>query len=187
MKFLPLPDQAQRLCDELHAPERLQRHLRLVHDVTASLLNRLAGAFPSVTVERHSVLLGAAVHDLGKTLHPEELTGVGRRHELDGPILLRRHGLPEPIARFARTHGTWESEFVTFQELLVALADHLWRGSRDNCLENRVLSEITRRTAQARWAGFVKMDDICMQLAADGEARMRWQALGASSDVPVLA
>src|SRR5262245_33566156 len=134
MYIEPLPDEAKRLCQALNAPERLIRHLTLVHHVAGALLESVAVEFPDLQVDAAAVAFGAATHDLGKVLHPNELTAPGRLHEQDGPPLLERHGVPPNLARFARTHGTWQSEPVEREDLLVALADKIWKGQRDEAL-----------------------------------------------------
>lgn len=176
----PLPPEAQRLCDELAAPERLRRHLILVHDVAADLVERLAGTFPAVVLDYHSITLGAAIHDIGKMLHPEELVGPGRLHEIDGPHLLEQHGIPPAVAKYARTHGTWKDDKVELADLVVALADNLWRGRRNQELETKVVEVVSTLTGQDRWAVFERLDDIFEHIAAEGDRRLAWQAGGGS-------
>lgn len=175
--LLPLPVEAQRLCSQLQAPERLRRHLTLVHDVAARLLDRLAVAFPSVIFERKSILLGAATHDLGKTIHLDELTGNGCLHQLDGPALLNRHGLPESIARFARTHGTWDRETIGLDDLLIALADNIWKGHRNGPLETMVIQDISSSVKQEAWAVYDMLDAIIRRLTMHADSRLAWQRL----------
>lgn len=138
----------------------------------------MTAGFPSLKLDAAAVLLGAATHDLGKTLHPEELVGPGRRHEFDGPGLLQRFGLPEEIARFAATHGTWESEQVTLEDRLVALADNLWQGRRREQLERLVVAEVATQTSLDQWAVFYQIDTICERLAARSDERLQWQVGG---------
>jgi len=73
----PLPPDVGELLVRLAAPPRLAAHLRAVHDVAADLLDWVARHHPDLPVDRDAVLFGAATHDIGKTLHPEELTGPG--------------------------------------------------------------------------------------------------------------
>jgi HD superfamily phosphodiesterase len=171
-----LPAEADRLCREIRAPERLVRHLRLVHDAAASLLEELTRAFPTLSVDARAVLIGAAVHDLGKALHPEELSGPGNLHERDGPALLERHGLEPSLARFARTHGGCDSEPVEPEDLLVCLADRLWRGVRDNRLEGRIVLVLADRCGIEAWEAFERFDRIAERVASGAESRLAWQA-----------
>ena len=114
----PVPEKASLLYLELRAPPRLVRHLQVVHASALMLVDGLARCFPDLAFDRQRVLLGAAIHDLGKVLHPEEIQGPGHLHEINGPGLLEHHGLEASLARFARTHAEWDGEGI--EDLLVA-------------------------------------------------------------------
>ena len=60
----------------------------------------------------------------------------------------------------------------SFEEWLVALADKLWKGTRDETLELRVIDEIAQRLGQDRWDVFMKLDSFFEALAADGPKRL---------------
>jgi hypothetical protein len=170
--MIPLPADAARLLTELHAPARLVRHLSLVHDVAAALLDQLdaAGALPPA-VDRAAVCFGAATHDIGKTLHPEELSAPGAQHERAGESLLLAHGVPPHLARFARTHAAPED----LEDLLVALADRLWRGKRDPALEDRLLTTLSAALSLPAWQLLLTLDDIATALTHDAPARLAHQ------------
>lgn len=179
MNLRPLPPETLRLYKELQPPERLILHLKLVHDVAAVLIEQVVRMFPNLAFDVEAVRFGAAVHDLGKVLHhPQELIGPGRSHERDGPPLLESLGVEPRLARFARTHGMWQSEPVELEDLLVALADTLWKGKRDESLEGLIVKKIAEQVGQESWAVFEKLDKIADDLAADGERRLVWQASG---------
>ena len=95
----PLPPAALAVCDALGAPPRLVAHLRLVHDCAAELVEAIHQEFPRLRFDPDAVLFGAATHDIGKTLHPQELIGPGAEHEAAGPGLLERLGVPPALAR----------------------------------------------------------------------------------------
>src|SRR5690242_6017573 len=105
-----LPADARQILETLHAPARLVAHLTLVHDVAAQLLQALLTRWPDLPVDHQAVLFGAATHDVGKVLHPNELHGPGHEHEKDGPRLLEWLGISRERGRFSRTHGTWRQE-----------------------------------------------------------------------------
>jgi hypothetical protein len=132
-----LPPIAAGLCEKLAAPSLLVRHLILVHAAAVELLDGLHAAFPDLVVDCGAVLLGASLHDIGKVLHPGELTGPGNQHERDGPGLLIENGVPPRLARFARTHGRWR-DVNDLEDLFVAVADNVWRGRRVDELETKV-------------------------------------------------
>jgi hypothetical protein len=175
MNLRPLPPKAQELCQRLAAPPRLIQHLTLVHDVAVTLTQRLHQQYPTLQVDAQAVAFGAATHDLGKTLHPNELSGPGDSHELDGPSLLENHGVPPELARFARTHGRGRYEGVTIEDLLVALADTVWKGKRSEELELRIIKAIALIAHTEEWKVFEMLDQILTDLASKAEQRLARQ------------
>lgn len=171
-----LPFDANHLLTTLNAPSRLVAHVSLVHDAAAEILDALQGRWPDLKIDEDAALFGAAIHDAGKILHPNELTGPGNRHEQDGPGLLQQHGVSPERSRFARTHGTWNSEqHLTLEDLLVALADYSWKGSRNEALETMVAGRITESLGTETWEAFMGLDEIVSKVASRGEERLAWQ------------
>ncbi len=177
MGFEPrqLPSGAKLLCDQLNAPARLVAHLRLVHDAAVEITDGLNSTFPDLAFDRDAVLFGAATHDLGKVLHPNELTGPGAEHEIDGPSLLESHGVPSELARFAKTHAGWSSR-LPLEDLLVGLADATWKGQRIDDLESQVVERIADQANVEAWKAFEKLDAILEDVASRGDERLAWQA-----------
>jgi len=171
---LPLPAEAQRLCHELNASARLVAHLRLVHDVACQIVAGVKKQFPAMEFDGDAVCFGAATHDLGKVLHPDELTGPGKLHEEDGPRLLEANGVPSNLARFARTHGSWDEESL-LEDLWVSLADAVWKGQRIDDLEELVVQRIAEETGQEAWSVFSASDLLLTEIASGGQARLAWQ------------
>jgi hypothetical protein len=159
----------------LRAPPRLVAHLALVHDAATEILAALDRRLVGLALDRDAVLFGAATHDLGKTVHPEELTGPGTRHEAAGEGLLIRHGIEPSMARFARTHGSWDRDDGTLEDLLVALADQVWKGKRVTELESRVARVITTMTGREEWEVWSELDEVLEAITADADERLRWQ------------
>lgn len=171
-----LPDKARRLLTVLNAPSRLVAHLTLVHDAASEILEALQARWPDFSVDRDAVLFGTAVHDIGKTCHPDELFCEGHLHEQDGPALLERLGVTAAHARFARTHGTWRQEAsTTIEDLLVALADHCWKGSRNEELESQIADRIAVSVDIEPWEVFLALDDILTKVANGADKRLAWQ------------
>lgn len=171
----PLPEDVQVLCSKLDAPPRLMAHLRLVHDTAVDLLKGLDASFPGLPIDCHAVLFGAASHDLGKMLHLDELSMAGNRHEQDGPELLERHGICPSLARFARTHAAWERDNLPLDDLLVATADTIWKGTRLEGLENMLVQRIAHASGKDAWEVFVAFDDLLTRIASAGDDRLAWQ------------
>jgi hypothetical protein len=168
----PLPETAAELLRDLAAPPRLGAHLRVVHDVAWSLTDALGRRWPTLDFDTTSVLFGAATHDLGKVLHPEELSGPGSLHEPAGQTLLLRYGVPAHLARFAGSHGTWDQPGRGTEDLLVSLADKVWKGRRVPELE-QLLGD---RIGGAAWETFRDLDDILQPLASGADERLAFQA-----------
>ncbi|TDB81662.1 HDIG domain-containing protein [Actinomadura sp. KC216] len=172
----PLPDEAVRLLEELDAPPRLAAHLRAVHDVAAELVAWAREHHPSADVDAEAVLFGAATHDIGKARHPSELSGPGAEHEEAGYELLRERGVEERLARFARTHASWDDPGVGLDDLLVSLADKVWKAKRVTALEQRVVDALAAASGQEPWQVFMALDDACDRLAAGADRRLAFQS-----------
>jgi hypothetical protein len=147
-----------------------------VHDVAWQLTQAFAAQFPGLTFDREAVLFGAATHDIGKTVHAEELSGPGSAHEQAGYELLLRHGYDETRARFARTHASWHLPEIRTDDLLVSVADKVWKGKRVTDLEQLLVARIAAVTSQEPWQAFMNLDDILARLAADADNRLAFQA-----------
>ena len=120
--------------------------------------------------------LGAAVHDIGKVVFPAELSAPGHEHEVAGEQLLREHGFPADIARFARSHGQWAMmRDARLEDVLVAWADKLWRGVRDDRLEDALTQHIAAATGEPTWQVFAAIDDIAADVAQGADWRLAWQ------------
>ncbi|MCX5262829.1 HD domain-containing protein [Streptomyces sp. NBC_00199] len=173
----PLPSEAVRLLEEVGAPPRLVAHLRAVHDVAAQLVERLARSCPRLPVDREAVLFGAATHDIGKALHPGELSGPGARHEEAGRELLLAHGVTAERARFAATHASWAAPGITVDDLLVSLADKVWKNKRAADLEDLVVAELARAAGRPAWQEFLDLDDFLTSVGEGADLRLAWQAM----------
>jgi hypothetical protein len=172
----PLPDQVNDLLESLQAPPRLAAHLRAVHDVADRLTEALAAQFPGLDFDRTAVLFGAATHDIGKTVHIGELSGPGSAHEEAGHELLLRLGIDDRLARFAGTHASWHRPGIGLDDLLVSLADKIWKGKRVTDLEQLVVDRIAAVTGREPWQAFMDLDDILGRLAAGADDRLAFQA-----------
>ncbi|MEU5280973.1 HD domain-containing protein [Streptomyces asoensis] len=172
----PLPAQVASLLEDVGAPLRLVAHLRAVHDVAARLLDWLGPHCPALAVDRQAVLFGAATHDIGKTLHPEELSGPGSRHEEAGRNLLLARGVPAASARFAGTHACWDAPDTAVEDLLVSLADKVWKNKRVADLEDLVVAELSRAGGRPVWQEFLDLDAFLTGLGEEAPLRLAWQS-----------
>ncbi|WP_246002457.1 HD domain-containing protein [Allorhizocola rhizosphaerae] len=171
----PLPDDVAALLREVSAPPRLAAHLRAVHDVAWQLVAAIANLCPALRFDREEVLFGAATHDIGKTIHPNELSQPGTRHEQAGYALLVESGVEHRLARFAANHGTWTAPGISTEDLLVSLADKIWKAKRIPDLEDRLIQRICDMTGEKHWEVFMNLDDLLDRLAQGADARLEFQ------------
>jgi HD superfamily phosphodiesterase len=162
--------EAYDLLVRLGAPPRLLAHAGLVAEAAEPLLTELQRRH--VRLDADFVRVAAVLHDAGKILHPEELQDSGSEHEAAGERLLLAEGVAPALARCCMSHAQWERMACSLEELLVALADHLWKGERKAELERRVIERIAERTGQAFWALFVELDTCFEAIAAGGTGRL---------------
>lgn len=149
-------DDARALLLELGAPARLVRHAELVSEAAERLLELFAAH--GLALDRAWVRAGAALHDVGKLEHRGELERPGSLHEPAGERLLAAHGVAPHIARCCRSHAQWAALACELEELVVALADKLWKGARVPALEQRVIEAAAARAGRDLWALFVPLD-----------------------------
>jgi hypothetical protein len=171
----PLPGEVTSLLAKLDAPARLAAHLRAVHDVAVQLAAEFNASWPGLLLDTAAVAFGAATHDLGKSVHKGESTGAGSEHEEEGYRLLMANGVPDRLARFARTHARWADEAATNEDLLVSLADKVWKGKREDSLEQLVVGRIAAATGKETWSIFMQLDDVLCQITAQADERLAFQ------------
>jgi len=166
-------ESALALLVELGAPSHLVRHHQLVAEAGAELCDGLVAAGID-GFDRVEVLVGAALHDAGKTLHPHEMHGGSSEHERAGHRLLLECGVPERIARHAWTHAAWGDQ-EELEPVLVALADKLWKGKRVAALEEHAV----RLLAGGRdfWRVWGEVDPVFETVAAAGDERLMRSAV----------
>ncbi|PSK98927.1 HD domain-containing protein [Murinocardiopsis flavida] len=175
-RLAPLPPRALALLRAEQAPPRLVAHLRLVHDVAARLLGWVGRHHPGVPVDAEAVLFGAAVHDIGKTVHPGELSGPGHAHEEAGEALLLARGVPPGLARFCRTHARFAEPDRTLEDLLVSLSDKAWKARRCADLEDRVCARLAAAGTAPLWQVWSGLDEELDAVGAGAEERLAYQA-----------
>lgn len=156
---------ARALLLELGASDRLVRHAELVSEAAEALLALFA--VHHIALDAPWVRAGAALHDVGKLEHRDELDRPGALHEPAGELLLLAHHVAPHIARCCRSHAQWSTLECSLEELVVALADKLWKGARVPVLEQRVIDATAARGQRDLWALFVPLD-AGFEAIADG-------------------
>jgi hypothetical protein len=164
------PVAARELLVGLGAPRRLLRHVELVGEAGDLILSKLAGL--AVPLRQDFVRVGIVVHDAGKILHSAELDQPGTMHELAGEALLLGNGVSPELARVCLSHARWATMDTSLEELLIALADELWKGVRKPDLEERVIDAVALALGETRWEVFVDLDTLFEDVAAAGPERL---------------
>ncbi|WP_258309615.1 HD domain-containing protein [Streptomyces sp. CG 926] len=172
----PLPSPVVELLRSLDAPPRLAAHLRAVHDVAVQLVDWLERRHPRIIVDRAAVAFGAATHDIGKTVHPAELSAPGSSHEEAGRKLLLARGFGPDLARFAGTHASWAAPGTTLEDLLVSTADKVWKNKRLQELEDLLIARLVHETGGEHWEEYLALDDLLTRIGDAADGRLAFQA-----------
>jgi hypothetical protein len=170
MRTFVTVDDAYVFLKELGASSKLIIHVKLVAEASELLIAKLR--LLDIGFDISFVRLGVAFHDAGKILHPEELQIKGINHEAAGEQLLLANGIDAELARCCRSHGQWQNMECTLEELLVALADTLWKGKRSQDLENLVVKRLSKQYSRDYWELFMEMDACFEKIAEDGYSRL---------------
>lgn len=171
-----LPGRAASLLEELQAPPRLAAQVRLVHDVAWRLADWTDARHPVLDYDREAMLFGAATHDIGKALFPAEITGPGSAHEEADRRLLLSHGIRPGLARFAATHAAWDSPGTGTEDLMVSLADKIWKNKRVSDLEDLLVARLAQASGHEPWDEFAALDTLLEAIGGDADDRLAFQA-----------
>lgn len=163
-------DAAREVLIRLGAPPRLLQHVKLVGEAGELILKKMAEL--GVDVNADFVRVGIVLHDAGKVLVPLELDGPGAAHEPAGQRILVENGVSAELARVCLSHARWATMEVSLEELLVALADKLWKGVRNSKLEQLVIDGAAARTQRDRWELLIELDTRFEEVAASGPDRL---------------
>jgi putative nucleotidyltransferase with HDIG domain len=161
---------ARALLVELGAAPRLLRHVELVAEAAELLLAKLGEL--GVPLRIDLVRIGALLHDAGKVVHPGELERSGHEHQPAGQALLLQRGASPELARICMTHARWNQMPVSLEELVVAVADKIWKGVRKHELEELFVARVAKALGKERWDLDLELDGLLEQIAADGPSRL---------------
>jgi putative nucleotidyltransferase with HDIG domain len=171
-RIVKTKEEAIALLTSLSAPPQLVQHHCLVLEAASELIQGLQQLVPEFTFNSKLVLIGAALHDIGKTSHQSEIHSPGNRHEQYGETLLLSLGISPEIAKFCRTHAQWSSQDARVEDRLVALADTLWKGCRKEKLETSLITEIAQGMGKDFWDIFILVDSLFEEIADQGSERL---------------
>jgi len=136
---------ARSLLADLGAPPHLLRHVEPVGEAAEALV----ASFHEHRVHLDDVFVRVSVvlHDASKIVYSGELKEPGDEHE--------------PAGERLRTMP------VELEELVIALADKLWKGVRAPDLEERVLHDAATRSGRPFWDLIVPFGS-CFESVAEG-------------------
>lgn len=64
------------------------------------------------------------------------------------------------MARFARTHAGWTGPDILIEDLVVSLADKVWKAKRVPDLEQMLIDRLATASRQQPWEAFMALDDF---------------------------
>ncbi|MGC0337164.1 hypothetical protein RKD20_002198 [Streptomyces sp. SLBN-8D4] len=112
---------------------------------------------------------------MGKTAHVSELTGPGSAHEETGRELLLAHGITPDRARFAATHAVWALPDLGLDDLLVSLADKIWKNKRVPELEDLIVRRLAEASGRTVGEEFLTLDDTLTAIGEGAQERLAFQ------------
>jgi hypothetical protein len=171
-----LPGRVLELLQRLECPPRLAAHLRAVHDVACQLAEWAEQRSPVLAFDRGAVMFGSATHDVGKILHVAELSGPGSAHEQAGQRLLVAQGVSAELARFAATHASWTRPEAGLEDLMVSVADKIWKNKRVPELEDLFIARLAASSGRAHWEEFIAVDELLERIGDGAVQRLAFQA-----------
>ena len=107
----------------------------------------------------------------GRRIALQPAAAPGQQHERAGYELLLNYGVPAELARFADTY----SNPVTVEDLLVSVADTVWKGKRITKLEQRLAEHLQAAAGLEEWDAFLRLDTVLGDLAADADRLLAFQ------------
>ncbi|MEM1134917.1 MAG: phosphohydrolase [Bacteroidota bacterium] len=175
MSSINFPIEAAKLLEVLNVPDRLKRHLTIVHSTCFKLLRLLKNEWPNLIIKDEFVLFGAAIHDIGKAVITNELYESGNKHEQEGFNFLIKNGCQYELARFAKTHGDWRGKDIEIEDLLVTLSYKIWKGKRIDDLEMLICKKLSKSQNIDYWEVYVKLDRIISRITLGADNRLSQQ------------
>ncbi len=164
-------EQAFELLDKLGVCGHLKTHVTLVGEAADLLISAIEKL--GIVLDRDFIQAGVVIHDIGKIIHTNEMTGPGSEHEPEGEKMLLKAGVCARLARVCLSHARWASMECSLEELLIALADKLWKGKRVENLELEVVDRVAHLLEKERWDIFPVLDMVYEEIASSGHERLQ--------------
>lgn len=154
----------------LEAPKSLFVHAKLVSEALEEIIGFLSKY--NLPIDYNFVRLGVVLHDAGKIAHPMEFSESGNKHEAEGNRILLENGVAPELAQCCISHAQYDENECSIEELLVALSDTLWKGTRVEKLELEIVDKIAALMGKERWDIFLELDDCFESVASTGSKRL---------------
>ena len=151
-------------------PARLVEHHRIVSEVAGSLAETLSSIGLEIDAERAELM--ASIHDVGKSVATDELSGAGSTHEEIGVGVAEDFGLPPSVSKICRSHSSKTTNGMDIEEIVVRLADKLWKGKRDSEFEQQAVSFFAEHLGKDDWEVFMEVDKLFEAVAESGHQRL---------------
>lgn len=169
-KIIESIEDALILLNELNAPEKLIIHGKLVCGAAEKIIEKLSTL--DISLDYAYIRIATILHDTGKIIHLSELSMPGHVHEEEGEKILIKLGIDPNLARCCLSHSRYNNINCSIEELIVALADKLWNGKRDETLELKVVDSIAEGLGKERWDIFMELDGFFESVAMKGNDRL---------------
>lgn len=161
---------AFELLEELKAPAHLITHVTLVGEASSEIIKCLNSY--NLQFDANFLEVGVVLHDVGKIKHPKEMHEKGSLHEAEGEKILLNLGIEKNLARVCVSHGQWDNENNSLEELLISLSDKLWKGKRVQRLEEKIIKIISNSLGIEYWELFMQLDNCFELIASTGDERL---------------
>jgi hypothetical protein len=163
-------DEAYNLLKKLEAPACLLTHIKLVGEALEEIIGFLSEY--NLPIDYNFARLGVVLHDAGKIVHSREFSESGNKHEAEGNRLLLENGVAPELAQCCISHAQNDGIDCSIEELLVALSDTIWKGTRAEKLELRIVDKIAALMGKERWDIFMEFDGCYESVASSGGKRL---------------
>ena len=80
------------------------------------------------------------------------------------------------MARFAATHASWTRPGTATEDLMVSVADKIWKNKRVPELENLLITRLAESSGRERWEEFIALDELLSRIGEDADKRLAFQA-----------
>ncbi len=145
-------------------------HIKLVGEALEEIIGLLTEY--NLPIDCNFARLGVVLHDAGKIVHSQEFSESGNKHESEGNKLLLENGVTPELAQCCISHAQHDGNECSIEELLVALSDTIWKGTRVEKLKLKIIDKIAALMGKKRWDIFLELDDCFESVASSVGKRL---------------